>query len=111
MNRDLFSIAERTQVSGRHFDSSHNNRHLKNNVCRCLPIIAPNASQVIDKGLGSVSLNAVKLFARLTTATNVTDSISSVSNLNTAVNILDSMQQLNTYFDESTLDVSRNSHY
>ncbi|XP_030212250.1 adhesion G-protein coupled receptor F3 isoform X3 [Gadus morhua] len=72
VNRDLFSIAERTQV--------------------------------IDKGLGSVFLNAAKLFSRLTTATNNTESINSVSNLNASVNILNNMQNLNTWFNELTLE-------
>ncbi|CAL8302465.1 unnamed protein product [Boreogadus saida] len=72
VNRDLFSIAERTQV--------------------------------IDKGLGAVDQNAAELFSRLTNATNNTESISSVSNLNVSINILSNMQNLNTSFTESTLD-------
>ncbi|CAL8302453.1 unnamed protein product [Boreogadus saida] len=72
VNRDLFSIAERTQV--------------------------------IDKGLGAVFRNAAKLFSRLTIATNNTESISSVSNLNASVNILSNIQNLNTSFTEFTLD-------
>ncbi|CAL8297571.1 unnamed protein product [Arctogadus glacialis] len=72
VNRDLFSIAERTHV--------------------------------IDKGLGVVYQNAAELFSRLTNATNNTESISSVYNLNTSVNILNNMQNLNTSFNESTLE-------
>ena len=94
------------------FVSSHNNRtkHLQNNVCHCLPTIAQNASQVIDKGLGFVSENAVKLFSDLTTVTDDTESINSFSNLDTSINILNDMQMLNTTFHESTLEVSHNSH-
>lgn len=61
-------------------------------------------TQMINKGLGSVYLNSAMLFSRLTNATNDTERINTVSNLNTSINILYNMQKLNNTFNESTLD-------